>query len=88
VQIGPAVRGWLESVADLRLPRIAERQTSTDGATKLALELVDGQRIEAVHMPRTVRNPRVSYCISSQVGCAMGCSFCATGSMVDRRVMH
>jgi 23S rRNA (adenine2503-C2)-methyltransferase len=80
-KLGPAVRGWLESVADLRLPRIAERQTSTDGATKLALELVDGQRIEAVHMPRRVRNPRVSYCISSQVGCAMGCSFCATGSM-------
>ncbi|MBK8726287.1 MAG: hypothetical protein IPL96_09550 [Holophagaceae bacterium] len=34
-----------------------------------------------MHMPRRVRNPRVTYCISSQVGCAMGCTFCATGSM-------
>ena len=80
-RLGPTVRRWLEAVADLRLPGIAERQASGDGSTKLALELADGRRIEAVHMPRRVRNPRVTYCISSQVGCAMGCTFCATGSM-------
>ena len=79
--LGPGIRRWLEGVADLRLPSIVESQPSSDGATKLALELVDGKRIEAVHMPRLVRNPRVTYCISSQVGCAMGCTFCATGSM-------
>ena len=79
--LGSVIRRWLEGVADLTLPRIAERQPSSDGATKLALELVDGKRIEAVHMPRKVRNPRVTYCLSSQVGCAMGCTFCATGSM-------
>ena len=79
--LGPVILPWLEGVADLRLPRIAERQPSSDGSTKLALELGDGKRIEAVHMPRKVRNPRVTYCLSSQVGCAMGCTFCATGSM-------
>ena len=79
--LGPAIRRWLEAVADLALPGIVERQPSEDGATKLALELADGKRIEAVHMPRRVRNPRVTYCVSSQVGCAMGCTFCATGSM-------
>jgi 23S rRNA (adenine2503-C2)-methyltransferase len=79
--LGASIRLWLEGVADLRLPRIVEQQPSTDGSTKLALELADGQRIEAVHMPRKVRNPRVTYCLSSQVGCAMGCTFCATGSM-------
>ncbi len=79
--LGSAIRAWLEGVADLHLPGIAERQPSGDGSTKLALELADGKRIEAVHMPRRVRNPRVTYCISSQVGCAMGCTFCATGGM-------
>ena len=79
--LGSGLRRWLEGVADLSLPGIVGRQASADGATKLALALVDGQRIEAVHMPRRVRNPRVTYCLSSQVGCAMGCTFCATGSM-------
>ena len=80
-ELGSRIRRWLEGVADLRLPRIVERQPSSDGSTKLALGLADGKRIEAVHMPRKVRNPRVTYCLSSQVGCAMGCTFCATGSM-------
>ena len=80
-ELGSGIRRWLEGTADLSLPSIADRQPSADGATKLALALVDGQRIEAVHMPRRVRNPRVTYCLSSQVGCAMGCIFCATGSM-------
>ena len=60
---------------------MAEATPSADGATKLLLELDDGARIEAVHMPRAVRRPRVTLCVSSQVGCAMGCTFCATGAM-------
>jgi 23S rRNA (adenine2503-C2)-methyltransferase len=80
-ELGGRIRLWLEGVADLRPPAILERQPSADGSTKLILELADGKRIEAVHMPRRVRNPRVTYCLSSQVGCAMGCTFCATGSM-------
>ncbi len=79
--LGDRIRPWLEGVADLCLPAIIERQPSSDGSTKLILELTDGKRIEAVHMPRRVRNPRVTYCLSSQVGCAMGCTFCATGQM-------
>jgi 23S rRNA (adenine2503-C2)-methyltransferase len=79
--LGSSIRLWLEGIVDLRLPATVERQPSSDGSTKLVLELADGRRIEAVHMPRRVRNPRVTYCLSSQVGCAMGCTFCATGSM-------
>jgi 23S rRNA (adenine2503-C2)-methyltransferase len=75
------IRAWLEERADLSLPRIVERHPSEDGATKLVLELTDGRRIEAVHMPRRSDDPRVTYCISSQVGCALGCTFCATGAM-------
>lgn len=65
----------------LDLPKIAEANSSSDGSTKCVLQTSDGQRIEAVSMPRKVRNPRVTFCISSQVGCAMDCSFCATGKM-------
>ena len=77
-------RDWLGAY-DLALPEVVERHPSEDGATKVVLRLADGERIEAVHMPREVRNPRVTLCISSQVGCAMGCTFCATGAMGIRR---
>ncbi len=74
-------KAWFEANTDLSLPEIDDQSPSSDGSTKLALRLSDERRIEAVHMPRRVRNPRVTYCISSQVGCAMGCTFCATGTM-------
>jgi 23S rRNA (adenine2503-C2)-methyltransferase len=64
----------------LALPRVIERHPSRDGSHKLLLEL-GADRIEAVHMPRAVAGGRVTLCISSQVGCAMGCGFCATASM-------
>jgi 23S rRNA (adenine2503-C2)-methyltransferase len=79
--LSKAARAWFEERFDLGLPAIVEALPSGDGSTKCVLSLTDGQRIECVHMPRRVRNPRVTYCISSQVGCAMGCTFCATGSM-------
>jgi 23S rRNA (adenine2503-C2)-methyltransferase len=78
-------REWLAASYDLSLPEVVERHPSEDGATKVVLRLRDGERIEAVHMPREVRNPRVTLCISSQVGCAMGCTFCATGAMGIKR---
>jgi 23S rRNA (adenine2503-C2)-methyltransferase len=75
------IRAWLDRHTDLSLPAIVERHPSSDGATKLVLELSDGHRVEAVHMPRGEGDLRVTYCISSQVGCALGCTFCATGAM-------
>ncbi len=62
----------------LTAPQILEQRTAADGSTKLLVELDSGARVEAVHMPRA---GRVTLCISSQVGCAMGCTFCATASM-------
>jgi len=64
----------------LALPSIGERQQSVDGSCKLLLAL-GPDRVEAVHMPRAIGSGRVTLCISSQVGCAMGCGFCATASM-------
>jgi len=72
---------WLAARADLSLPSIVSRHPSADGATRLVLGLADGRQIEAVHMPRRSGDPRVTLCLSSQVGCALGCTFCATGAM-------
>lgn len=58
-----------------------EKVAATDGSTKL-LFTFDGDRVEAVHMPR---GDRVTVCVSSQVGCAIGCRFCATATMGFRR---
>ncbi len=55
----------------------AARQLSEDGTTKLLLRMADGRTVEAVLMP-DFRDDRAAGCISSQVGCAMGCDFCAT----------
>jgi 23S rRNA (adenine2503-C2)-methyltransferase len=77
--VSSGARGVLEALG-LELPRVVEKRASNDGSHKLLLEL-GGDRIEAVHMPRSAGGGRVTLCISSQVGCAMGCGFCATASM-------
>lgn len=74
-------RVLVDATLDLSLPRIVEEVPSRDGSTRVVVEFRDGARIEAVHMPRAVRRPRVTVCLSSQVGCAMGCTFCATARM-------
>ncbi|MCC7071806.1 MAG: 23S rRNA (adenine(2503)-C(2))-methyltransferase RlmN [Deltaproteobacteria bacterium] len=78
--VGKSARALLAHT-DLSLPEIVEAHPSADGATRCVLRTSDGHRIEAVHMPRATRNPRVTLCLSSQIGCAMGCTFCATGTM-------
>jgi 23S rRNA (adenine2503-C2)-methyltransferase len=59
-------------------PAIESRQVSSDGTTKFLLRLADGRHVEAVYIPDT---PAQTFCISTQVGCAMGCTFCLTGKM-------
>jgi 23S rRNA (adenine2503-C2)-methyltransferase len=53
------------------------RQVAGDGTTKLLLQLADGRTVESVLLPG-FRADRAAGCLSSQVGCAMGCDFCAT----------
>ena len=55
---------------------------SSDGAVKFGFKLEDGNYIESVLIPEGVRN---TICVSSQVGCAMGCNFCSTGAMGLKR---
>src|SRR6476661_6596665 len=72
-----AVRRELPAWLDLSLPAPASVHASPDGLThKFVLALADGARVECVSM-RTER--RLTLCLSSQVGCALGCTFCATG---------
>ncbi|HNY02750.1 MAG TPA: 23S rRNA (adenine(2503)-C(2))-methyltransferase RlmN [Bacteroidales bacterium] len=59
-----------------------ETQTSRDGTIKTAFRLEDGAVIENVRIPS---GGRITLCISSQVGCALGCKFCATGRLGFRR---
>jgi len=77
------LRDRLEAQFSLAPLEPMARLRSSDGQTqKTAFRLPDGKQIEAVSMRYT---QRVTLCISSQVGCAMGCVFCATGQMGFRR---
>src|SRR4030095_555849 len=57
------------------LPRVEQRQVSRDGAVKYLLRLQDGKGVEAVYLPEKTR---ATLCISSQIGCPLGCTFCLT----------
>jgi 23S rRNA (adenine2503-C2)-methyltransferase len=59
-------------------PQVVSDETSVDGTRKFVLELNDRRRIESVFIPDT---PSMTFCISTQVGCAMSCGFCLTGKM-------
>jgi 23S rRNA (adenine2503-C2)-methyltransferase len=72
------LRRWLADTFTFTNPRLAARNVSSDGTEKFLLELADGRRIESVFIPET---PAMTFCISSQVGCAMDCAFCLTGRM-------
>jgi 23S rRNA (adenine2503-C2)-methyltransferase len=78
-RLGAAKRRKLAGLC-LEPPEVVLSARSTDGSVKLGLE-TGGAVVEAVHMPRAVRDGRVTLCVSSQVGCGMGCRFCATARM-------
>src|SRR5687767_15572695 len=72
------LRAQLQDEFALSTPRIVGDEQSVDGTRKFVLELQDQRRIEAVFIPDT---PSMTFCISTQVGCAMACDFCLTGKM-------
>jgi 23S rRNA (adenine2503-C2)-methyltransferase len=74
-----SLRRRLEEETTLYIPPILASQESLDGETrKDLLAMADGQRVEVVLMRYVERR---SACISTQVGCSVGCAFCATGQM-------
>jgi 23S rRNA (adenine2503-C2)-methyltransferase len=72
------LRATLADEFTLTTPTLAQRETSVDGTEKFLLRLADGKHIESVFIPDT---PAMTFCISTQVGCAMACAFCLTGKM-------
>ena len=73
-----SLRDTLPEVLPLRRLEVVRVQHSADGTVKYLLALTDGEQVEAVFLPY---DDRTSVCISSQVGCAAGCRFCATAQM-------
>jgi len=75
-------RELLKKIAFISTLKPLKRLLSKDGTQKFLFELEDGETIESVLIPD---ENRLTLCISSQVGCAMGCKFCATGKLGLRR---
>ncbi len=73
-----AFREFLSQNYPLNSPQIADKQVSIDGTRKYILRLHDGSLVETVGIPSS-DGKRLSVCVSSQVGCAIACEFCATG---------
>ena len=76
--VGAALAAELGRAFTVATPSIARQDVSEDGTRKFVLTLGDGRQIESVFIPDT---PAQTFCISTQVGCAMGCAFCLTGKM-------
>ena len=73
--LGKAFRERLAVVSEIVVPEVLHRQVSSDGTRKWLLRFEGGQAIEMVFIPEPGRG---TLCISSQVGCAMDCTFCST----------
>ena len=78
------LRDKLKEVAQVPLLKLAHLEVSRDSTRKYLFELPDGQMVESVLMAFEDR-PSLSACLSSQVGCADGCTFCATGYLGFKR---
>jgi 23S rRNA (adenine2503-C2)-methyltransferase len=77
-----ALRERLASDFSIGLPAVSSVSRSTDGTRKLLLRLADDTTVESVLIPDA---ERLTLCVSTQVGCAMGCAFCATATLGLRR---
>ena len=75
--LGVALRQRLSEFATITPPRILSEKKSIDGTVKWLMACGAGNAIETVFIPEPARG---TLCISSQVGCALNCSFCSTGA--------
>jgi 23S rRNA (adenine2503-C2)-methyltransferase len=76
--LGRGLRASMPTHFSIGTPVVARQERSTDGTTKFLLQLADGNLIESVFIPDT---PSQTFCLSTQVGCAMKCAFCLTARM-------
>ncbi len=86
-------RALLAERAALSRPEVVVVRQSSDGTVKFLLRLADGEHVETVLIPSDAprrsgdRTGRMTQCLSTQVGCAMGCTFCSTGGLGFTRNM-
>jgi 23S rRNA (adenine2503-C2)-methyltransferase len=73
--LNKALRVKLQAQCEIKAPEIAYQQNAADGTIKFALRLEGGQEVETVWIPD---GDRATLCVSSQVGCALECTFCST----------
>jgi len=87
--ISKTCRQRLAAEAEIIWPEVVTIEKSTDDTTKFLLRLEDGALVETVLIPSDSREGvrRWTQCLSSQVGCAMACTFCSTGQMGFERNM-
>lgn len=86
-----AFRAELASGYVIGWPVEVRRDVAKDGTIKLLMQLTTGRKVETVLIPDLGEDgtaERLTVCVSSQVGCAMGCSFCATGRMGFSQNLH
>ena len=80
------LRDLLQNSFDLKAAVIDKEFTSSDGTIKYSLKLYDDKLIEGVLIPS---RKRVTACVSSQIGCSLACTFCATGTLkLSRNLTH
>ncbi len=89
LNLAKETRALLNEKAVIVWPELVREEKSADGTVKFLLRLADGELIETVLIPSEAQNGRERFtqCLSCQVGCAMGCTFCSTGSMGFKRNM-
>ena len=73
--LNKVLRTKLQARCEVKAPEIAYQKTAADGTIKFALRLEGGQEVETVWIPD---GDRATLCVSSQVGCALACTFCST----------
>jgi 23S rRNA (adenine2503-C2)-methyltransferase len=74
--ISKSLRTKLDEIAEIHEPEVTSEKVSTDGTRKWLLKSRSGSLVEMVFIPE---GPRGTLCVSSQVGCALDCTFCSTG---------
>ena len=73
--LSKSLRDWLNANAQMQMPEMVSEEVSTDGTRKWLLRVDDKNAVETVYIPE---GDRATLCVSSQVGCILDCTFCAT----------
>ncbi len=81
--VSAKVKAHIKNEMDITLPKIVWKGLSEDGTRKFLVQMSDKQTVESVVIP--AKNNRLTLCLSTQVGCAIGCTFCHTGTMGLKR---